>query len=85
MKNILVPKSVQGFIDVLKGPAKSNNFFSTGTDASNHKDRRIFPLVVRYFALLVVLKVGSLTSLNKLMKHLMLSIILSSIHLIQTS
>jgi hypothetical protein len=49
MKNVLAPRSVQDFIDVLKDPAKSSNFFSIATDASNHKNRKIFPLVVRYF------------------------------------
>lgn len=49
VKNVLAPRSVQDFIDVLKDPAKSSNFFSIATDASNHKNRKIFPLVVRYF------------------------------------
>jgi hypothetical protein len=34
---------------VLKDPAKSGIIFCIGTDASNHKNRKIFPLVVRYF------------------------------------
>jgi hypothetical protein len=49
VKNVLAPRSVHGFIDVLKDPAKSSNFFSIATDVSNHKHRKIFPLVVRYF------------------------------------
>jgi hypothetical protein len=41
---------VQGFIDLLKAPAKSNNFFSIGTDASNHKNRKmILMLAARNF------------------------------------
>jgi hypothetical protein len=34
---------------VLKVPAESCNFFPVGSDASNHKNMKIFPLVVRYF------------------------------------
>jgi hypothetical protein len=34
---------------VCKGPAKSSNIFPIATDTSNHKNRKIFPLVVRYF------------------------------------
>jgi hypothetical protein len=44
-----MPRNVQDFIDVLKDRAKSSNFFSVANDASNHKSRRIFLLVVRYF------------------------------------
>jgi hypothetical protein len=58
VKNILEPRSVQDFIDVLKDPAKSSNFLSIGTDASNHKSRKIFPLVVRCF--------GSLSGVNNI-------------------
>jgi hypothetical protein len=40
---------VQDFIDLLKDPAKSDTFFSTETDTSNNKNKKIFWLVVRYF------------------------------------
>jgi hypothetical protein len=49
VKNVTAPRSVQGFIDVLKNPTKSSKFFFTGTVASNHKNRKIFPLVLVYF------------------------------------
>jgi hypothetical protein len=35
-------KSMQTFTVVLKGPAKSSNVFSIGTDASNQKTERYF-------------------------------------------
>jgi hypothetical protein len=47
VENVIAPRSVQDFIDVLKDPAKTSNFFFIGIDASNHKNRKIFPLVVR--------------------------------------
>jgi hypothetical protein len=37
VKNVLVPRSVQDFSDVLKDPSKSSNFFSVEKVASNHK------------------------------------------------
>lgn len=43
------PRSVQDLIDVLMDSAKWSNFFTIGTDASNQKSRKIFPLVVRCF------------------------------------
>jgi hypothetical protein len=49
VNNVLVPRIVQDFVDMLKDPAKSSNFFFVGTDASSHKNRKIFPRVVRYF------------------------------------
>lgn len=49
VKNVLPPRSVQDFTDVLKDPAKSINFFFFTAGVSNHKNRKIFPLVVRYF------------------------------------
>jgi hypothetical protein len=43
-KNVLPPKSLQDYTDMLKDPANSSNFFSIGTDASDHKN-----IYVRWF------------------------------------
>jgi hypothetical protein len=56
VKNVLAPRSVQDFIDVLKDPAKSRIIFSIANDASNHKNRKILPRVSRYFVLHLVLR-----------------------------
>jgi hypothetical protein len=49
VKNVIVLRSVQDFIDVLKDPTKSSNFFFTGTDASNHKKKKKKKKKQRYF------------------------------------
>jgi hypothetical protein len=41
VKNVLAPRSVQDFIDVLKDPAKSSNFSRIATDAINHVQKDI--------------------------------------------
>jgi hypothetical protein len=41
VKNVLMPRSAQDFIDVLKDPEKSINLVPIGIDASNHKNRKI--------------------------------------------
>jgi hypothetical protein len=63
---------VQDF-DVLKGPAKSSNVFSVGTDACNHKNK--FLLVVSFFYHLSGVKNRLVDFIEQQMKQLMLSII----------
>ena len=53
VKKVLAPKSVTDFVNNLNDPSKSGVFFSIATDASNHKNRKMFPVVVRYFDPLV--------------------------------
>lgn len=48
VKNVLAPKSVEDCVNILKDPSKSQ-MFSVATDASNFKNRKMFPIMVRYF------------------------------------
>lgn len=49
VKNVLAPKSVNDFVEILTSPEKSSQFFSLATDASNRGNRKLFPICVRYF------------------------------------
>ena len=49
IKNVLAPRSVCDFLEVLSDPEKCITFFSVASDASNYKNRKVFPVVIRYF------------------------------------
>jgi hypothetical protein len=49
VKNVLAPKRVEDFMDILNDPTKCSQFFCVATDASNKGNRRLFPIRIRYF------------------------------------
>lgn len=49
VKNVLAPRSVSDFVNILKDKDKTKHFFSVATDASNKGNRKMFPICIRYF------------------------------------
>ena len=49
MKNVLAPKSVEDFVNILNSPEKCSQFYSVTSDASNKGNRKMIPICVRYF------------------------------------
>ena len=49
VKNVLAPKSVEDFVNILNDPDKCSQFYSVATDASNKGNRKMFPICIRYF------------------------------------
>ncbi|KAJ8870184.1 hypothetical protein PR048_029198 [Dryococelus australis] len=49
VKNVLAPKSVKDFVDILSNEDNTRKFFSLATEASTYKNCKMFPVVVRYF------------------------------------